>query len=85
MVGGSGETGVGRLQDLTGTDQPVEERSPATGPLPPVEPLLGGKGLGSFGQALGSQQLATDRSGDQILPSVGSAGQEASSDAERLE
>jgi hypothetical protein len=73
------------LEDAPGAVQAVEERRPAAGALSPVQPLARREGVGPLAQMLGAEQLATDRTGEQILASVGPAWDEAGSEPGRLE
>jgi hypothetical protein len=85
LVGGGGEPGVGGLEDPPGAVEAVEEGSPPAGTQPPVQPLLGREGVGTLGQMLGAQQLATDRPREEVLAGVGTAGYEAGDEPRRLE
>jgi hypothetical protein len=65
------------LQDAPGAVEAVEERGPSAGAFPPVQPLPRGEGVGPLAQVFGAEQLATDRSGEEILPGIGTAWGEA--------
>jgi hypothetical protein len=65
------------LEDAPGAVEAVEERGPPARTFPPVQPLPRGEGMGPLAQVFGAEQLAADRSGEQILPGVGTAWGEA--------
>jgi hypothetical protein len=69
-VGGGGEPSVGVVEDDPGGVEPREEgrASAATGA---GQPLAGGKLPGALGEVLGSEQLAADRAGDEVLTGGG--------------
>ncbi|HUQ15710.1 MAG TPA: hypothetical protein VM094_06615 [Gemmatimonadales bacterium] len=73
------------LEDAPGAVQAVEKRGPPPGALSPVQPLPRGEGVGPLAQMFGAEQLATDGAGEQILPGVGTAWDEAGSKPGRLE
>jgi hypothetical protein len=76
---------MGILEDAPGAVESVEKRCPPPGALSPVQPLPRGEGMGPLAQVLGAKQLTSDGTGEQILACVGTAGDEASSDAGRLD
>ena len=73
------------LQNAPGPVESVQERCPAAGAPPAIEPLLRREGVGPLGQMLGTEQLATDGPGQEVLAGVGTAGNETESQSGRLE
>lgn len=66
LLGGGGEAVVGVGQDSAGLVEPVEQ--PVAVPAgPPEQPLLPGQLPRPFGEALGAEQLAADRSREQLV------------------
>ena len=84
-VGGGGEPRVRLLEDAPGAVEAVEERGPPPGAFPPVQPLPRGEGLGPLAEMFGAEQLATNGAGEQVLPGVGTACDEAGGEPTRLE
>jgi hypothetical protein len=84
-VGGGGEPGMRLLENAPGAVEAVEQRGPAARPFPPVQPLPRGEGLGPLAEMFGAEQLATNGAGEQILPGVGTAWDEAGGEPTRLE
>jgi len=77
---------VGALENAPGAVEAVEEGSAPPGALPPIQPLARGEGVGPLAQMLGTEQLATDGAGEQILSGIGTtAGDETGSEPGRLE
>jgi hypothetical protein len=73
------------LQDAAGAVESGQERGPAPGALPPVQPLARGERDGPLAEMLGTEQFATDGSGEQVLAGAGTAGEQAGSEPARLE
>ena len=76
-IGSFCEPGVNVIQDLTGLIEPCEQSGP-TRRATSLKNLLSGRDrLGPFREMLGAQQLAADRTGEQLIGSAGTAGAEA--------
>jgi len=70
-VGGRGQPRVGVLQDFAGLFQPNQERGALSFAASGREPLLDGQAMRPFRQVLRPEQLAADRSGEDILAGIG--------------
>jgi hypothetical protein len=65
------------IQDLAGLIEPRQQPGP-TGRATSFYDLLSGRDrLGPFREMLGTQQLAADRTGEQLIGSAGAAGAES--------
>jgi hypothetical protein len=84
-IGRAGEPVMRDLQDPARAVEAIEQGSPPTRLLSPVQPLAGRQALGALGQMLGAQQLATDRPREQIFAGVGTARDEAGDELGCLE
>ena len=65
--GGDGESGVGIVQDAPGVIEPAEQRRTAAPRSGPGEALAGGDGASAIAEVLDPEQLAADRTRQQLL------------------
>jgi hypothetical protein len=66
--GGGGNPAMSLFEGAT---RPVQTLEKTGAPLPPGgKALSAGNGAGTLGEALGAEQLATDRTSEQIVPGL---------------
>jgi hypothetical protein len=77
-VAGFRQPGVNVIQDLAGLIEPRQQPGPTGGRATSRYDLLSGRDcLSPFREMLGAQQLAADRTGEQLIGSAGAAGAES--------
>ncbi|MFZ5625199.1 MAG: hypothetical protein ACOY71_12350 [Gemmatimonadota bacterium] len=69
------------LEDAAGPVQAGQQPGPPPGACPEGQALLAGEGLRALPEVFGTEQLAADGAGEQILAGAGSAWDEAEQEA----